>query len=369
MSKAARNRRRRQAERQLRRRGFTGPLQGAAALSLLEQETAQTLMPCRATFLDDPLFGGRAVRVTGVTPEGDLITALGSAPDVPVMLFEPEHILALQDTITEQTRDGRIDALVSSGWHRMPPGVMAGLPADGWGLYRTGGGVQLCDPYAGIFAEGRPDLDRRWLSAADRTGSVMVFFGPFLGVRIPAGRSPRTYTGQDRAREFADGRRKGLLAAASVRWHAATREQTATWVLLAENLLGLPLPPAVYVPAPALKSHGGPLGLARLAGLGRGPLDIPVTRQLAARLTATDVDLIRPGDDSGAFTAGYSHPGGPDDPLFITWRTSAARHGHILVIAGTQDLLPDPVTSPAQILAVIQASRGALTPLTLGGQR
>ena len=156
-----------------------------------------------------------------------------------------------------------------------------------------------------------------------------------------------------------------------MRWHAATSGQTATWVLLAENLLGLPLPPTIYVPAQALKSHGGPqaLGLAKLDGLGHQPLDIPVTRQLAARLTSTDVDLIRPGDDSGAFIAGYTHPGGPSDPRFVIWSASAARHGHILVIAGTKDLLPDPSTNPDQILAVIQASRGALSPLTSADHR
>ena len=71
---------------------------------------------------------------------------------------------------------------------------MAGLPADGWGLYRTAAGVALKDPYGCAYAEGRLTLDPEWVSAAVSTGSVMVFVGPSLGVRIPDGRSPESYT-------------------------------------------------------------------------------------------------------------------------------------------------------------------------------
>jgi hypothetical protein len=213
MGKAARNRRHRQqqsrAAERLKRHGNTGYLRAdsAEAREIFEQVNAETEMPCRATFLDDPLFGGRAARVTGMTPAGDLITDTGRDADrVPALLFEPVHTIALKDPVTGLMHEARIDVLVGAGWQRVPPRfVMAGLPADGWGLYRTASGVELCDPYGCIVAEGRLTLDPEWVSAAVSVGSVMVFIGPSLGVRIPPGRSPESYTDRDRAREFRGG--------------------------------------------------------------------------------------------------------------------------------------------------------------------
>jgi hypothetical protein len=65
----------RAAER-LRREGYSGPLlpESAETQELIEQVYAETELPCRATFLDDPLFGVRASRVTGMTAGGDLLT-------------------------------------------------------------------------------------------------------------------------------------------------------------------------------------------------------------------------------------------------------------------------------------------------------
>src|ERR1022692_4150066 len=162
MGKAARNRRSRQqqsrAAERLQRRGSTGPLRGgsAEARELFAKVSAETEMPCRATFMDDPLFGGHPATVTGITPEGGLITETGGeAGRVPVLLFEPVHTLAVKDGVTGLMHEARTDGLVGAGWQRVPPQfLMAGLPADGWGLYRTATGVELRDPYGCTFAEG-----------------------------------------------------------------------------------------------------------------------------------------------------------------------------------------------------------------------
>jgi hypothetical protein len=374
MGKAERNRRNRRqrpgpAER-LKRDGSTGPLRGgsAEARELFEHVAAETEMPCRATFMDDPLFGGRAARVTGMTPEGGLITGRGpDADQVPVLLFEPVHTIAVQDPVTGLYHEARIDTLVGTGWQRVPPRfLMAGLPADGWGLYRTAAGVELVDPYGGLYAEGRLALDPKWISAAVSTGAVMVFIGPNLGIRIPPERPPESYTDRDRIREFRYGRENGLLAAATVKWHTSPPGETATWVLLRENELGPACPPVAYVPRLNLKAHGGPqaFGFASLEKLGAEPMEIPVARGLAARITDADVDLIRPDDETGFFIAGYRTPGGPGDERFAAWRAAAARHGHILVITGSRDILPSEDTDYARVVDVVRASRGALVPLT-----
>ncbi len=374
MGKAERNRRNRRRQRgaaeRLKRYGSTGPLRAgsAEAWELLEQVAGETEMPCRATFLDDPLFGSRAARVTGTTPEGGLITDSGPGADqVPVLLFEPVHTIAVKDPVTGLCHEPRIDTLVGLGWQRVPPRfLMAGLPADGWGLYRTATGVELLDPYGGVYAEGRLSLDPEWVSAAVSTGAVMVFVGPNLGIRVPPRRSPETYTDRDRAEEFRAGRENGLLAAATVQWHISQPTETMTWALLREDVLGPGAPPVAYVPLLNLKAHGGPqaFGLVDLAGSGREFVEVPVTHDLAARITNTDVDLVRPDDETGVFIAGYRPPGGPDDERFTAWRAAAARHGRILVITGSRDLLPAEDTDFTHILDVVRASRGALVPLT-----
>ena len=371
MGKAERNRRNRRrqpgAAERLRRYGSTGPFRAgsAEARELFEQVVAEDEMPCRATFLDDPLFGSRAARVTGTTPDGGLVTGSGHEADrVPVLLFEPVHTIALTDPVTGLCHEPRIETLVGSGWQRVPPRfVMVGMPADGWGLYRTPTGVELLDPYGCVYAEGRLALDPEWVSAAVSTGAVMVLVGPSLGIRVPPGRTPQSYTDRDRIREFRTGRENGLLAAATVKWHTSPPEQTVTWVLLRENAIGPGTPPVAYVPLLNLKAHGGPkaFGFTDLAGSGREPMEVPTARGLAARITTTDLDLIRPGDDTGGFIAGYRNPGGPADERFAAWREAASRHGRILVITGTRHL--DPGQGYAHVLDVIRSSRGAWVPL------
>ena len=374
MGKAARNKRNRRSQT----RPAEQPGQNVTAgfrsgtpefRELFDRIAAETEMPCRATFMDDPLLGnGRPSIVTGTAPDGGLITETGGHADrVPVLLFEPTQCAALVDPVTGAWHEPRINSLVAAGWQRVPPQfVMAGLPADGWGLHRTATGVRLTDPYGCTYAEGRLTLDPEWVSAAVSTGSVMVLVGPSLGVRIPDGRAPQSYTPRDRAAKFNYGRRNGLIAAATVLWHTSPPDETTDWVLLVEGALGLPTPPIAYVPALNLKKHGGPqaFGFADLAGFGREPMQIPVARGLAARITDVDVDLIRPGDETGGFVVGYRNSGGPGDETFAAWRAAAARHGRILVITGSRHILPGPDTDLTHIVDVVRSSRGAVVPLT-----
>jgi hypothetical protein len=345
MGRAARNKR----NRQLQDRPAEQPRQDVPAgfragtpefRELFDRVAAETEMPCRAAFMDDPVFGSNNRRmVTGMAPDGGLVTESGGQADrMPALLFEPVNCMALVDPVTGAWHEPRIDSLVAAGWQRVPPRfVMVGMPADGWSLYRTATGVVLCDPYGCTYAEGQLTLDPEWVSAAVSTGAVMILIGPSLGVRIPDGRTPESYTSRERAGEFTYGRQNGLIAAATVRWHTSPPEETTSWVPLAEGALGLPTPPVVYVPALNLKRHGGPqaFGFAGLAGFGREPMEIPVARGLAARITDVDIDLVRPGDETGGFVVGYRNRGGLGDKSFAAWRAAAksARHSATTFLA------------------------------------
>lgn len=387
MGKAARNRRRRGHRggpgstgpgwmstlgRTSAPEGVTGPLRRTEAMQMLDQLHEQTLMPCRATYLDDPVFGaGRLLPVTDVTTDGQIVTdPNGMSHQTPVLLFEPDHMAVLQNARTGSGIEARITSLVAAGWTQVPPRfVLAGMPADGWGIYRTATGVQLLDPYGCTFAEGELSLDPEWVSAAVSAHGVLVFVGPMLGVRIPPGRTAESYTTRDRAEEFRRGRQNGLLAAATVAWHGGPPEETVTWVLLPEGFFGHPLPPLAYVPLANMKRGGGPqsFGFTDLTWFARKTMQIPVAQGLEARITATDVDLIRAGHDQlPDFVAG--HRALPSDPFFPAWRAMAARHQHIMVVVGRRDLVPpqeaDPQHQVNHMLDAIRGSHGALVPLT-----
>jgi hypothetical protein len=378
MSKAARNRRQRtqghpqdgprdsgawQAARLRELSGQDGGVHGDQAIELLQELAWNPVMPCRATFLDDPMFGGRPVPVTGMTDEGQLLTDLSDKPEqIPVLLFEPDRVVLMKDTMTGMTYEWQTEAMVSTGFHRVPPRfVMGFLPADGWGVQRTPGGVVLRDADGAVRAQAELNLDPEWVSAAASCRSVLVLWGTRLGVRVLPGRPP--YTDRGRAEEFRRGRREGTLLAASVSWRGLLEEAT-DWVLFREGSFGLPLPTA-YVPSWYFKSSGGPdaFGFTSLARLGAGKMRISRARGLVAELTPTDLDLIRPDADADlGIVTGYHVP--PGDPYFADWRAEVLRKRHVLIVTGRQAVPYAPDTLPEQALAVLRESEAATVPLT-----
>ncbi len=89
-----------------------------------------------------------------------------------------------------------------------------------------------------------------------------------------------------------------------------------------------------------------------------------MTPHLAARVTETDVDLVRPDDETGGIVAGYLNPDPAGDKRFAAWRAAAARHGRIVVITGSAELLTGDDVSPERLWEVLGTSHGALVPLT-----
>ena len=162
-----------------------------------------------------------------------------------------------------------------------------------------------------------------------------------------------------------------MLAAATVAWRTDPPAETVTWVLLRENALGPQSPPAVYVPQLNLKGHGGPraLGLRSLSAAGSGLVEVPETPHLAARVTETDVDLVRPDEDIGGFVAGYRSPVPAGDELFVGWRAAAARHGRIVVITGSAELLIGGDITYDRLWEILPTSHGAIVPLTRDSAR
>ncbi|SNT61948.1 hypothetical protein SAMN05216276_108626 [Streptosporangium subroseum] len=341
MGKAERNRKRRQ-----RQSGHghpwtevpPGAVRGGtqAAVSLAADIFEETQMPCRTAFLDDPLFGGPKAAVTAIQPDGSVLTDGEIINPGPVVLFEPIKVMMVKDTRTGTVHEARTEGVISGGFHRVPRGIMASLPAEGWNLYRTATGLMLCDTFEGIWAEGTLELDPAWVSEATSQGWVTVFFGPRLGVRIPPHTSAQSYTLQQRIAEFRQGRSEGLCAAASVKWHPVAPQETRSWVLLPAGTFGQPLPVA-YMPQLNFTRLGGPEAF----GFVRTPerlADIPIAVGVTAEVTPTDVDLVQPHlDDSLNFVGGYRAPGGATDLRYAAWHAAAHTHGQILVITGHQD--------------------------------
>ncbi|MEV4753422.1 hypothetical protein AB0K21_44365 [Streptosporangium sp. NPDC049248] len=312
-----------------------------AAVTLAADIFEETQMPCRAIFMDDPMLGGPQATVIGIQADGSVVTDGKAINPSPVVLFEPVKAMMVKDTRTGTVHEARTEGIISGGFHRVPLGVMASMPAEGWGLYRTATGLMLRDTFGGVWAEGTLDLDPAWVSEATSYGWVTVLFGPRLGIRVPPGKSAQSYTLQQRIAEFRQGRSEGLCAAASVKWHPAVPKETMSWVLLPAGIFGQPLPLA-YMPQFNFTHLGGP----ETFGFVQTPerfADVPTALGLAADVTPTDVDLFQPHLDEGLnFVGGYRVSAGATDPGYTAWRKDAHAHGRILVITGHQDFPAGP---------------------------
>jgi len=326
-------------------------------------------MECRATYLDDYLFGGAKTVVDDVLPDGTLVgTEPAKVP--PVVLFEPSQAMVLEDTKTGTVQDSLTTSIIAAGFRRIPRGILANFPAQGWGLYRTETGLMLRDSFGGIWAESVIDLDPAWEAEATRQGWVTVFVGPYMGIRVPPGKTEKTYTFEQRRQEFRFGRQEGLCAGAQVRWHPEPADETTTWVLLPPGSPFGPLPFA-YVPQYHFTTVGGPeaFGFVPTPEL---LSEVPTAIGLVADAAPGDFDLYQPHlDNAIGFVGGYRALGGATDPFYTSWRQAVLDNGRALIITGHQEfpagpqyLHHDPHDLVKQARQVVRSSYAAVVPLT-----
>jgi hypothetical protein len=337
-------RRVRRQDRRPRAAGSEGPqlIRGAEDL-LADPALTSTDMPCRLTYLDDPVFGSMQPAV-GVSPEGTLITdSSGTEEPIPVILFEPVKVIMSENKTTGLVTELRTEAIVACGFHRVPPpaSVWAAEPAAGWELLRQPGQLALRDASGDIWASAQVTPDPRWVSAAASRRHVIVFYGPQLGVRAPAGKRPAQYTTAARAAEFRAARSQGLVSVATVPWNGEAPDGTLGWLTLLPGSFGQPLP-AIFVPEFTFARHGGPamFGLTRVAAGGHGP-ETGFTRNVVARVTRTDIDLMNPAEDrQPRWIGGVSYPGAID----AAWARAARRRRLALLVTGPRLPAATPAT-------------------------
>jgi hypothetical protein len=373
MGKGARNRRRRQLQVATRPPRLAWDMFGESLNGRQEKmiEVLQNVdMPCRTTTSSDPLFGGPGAMISEILTDGRVLTdPYEAVPVLPVALFEPSQLIAVKDLRTSTLHEPRMEYIISAGFHRQPRGILSNFPAEGWGLYRTRTGLMLRDQFGGAWAKGTVTPDPGWLELAARHYWVTVYYGPWLGVRLPEGKTERTYTLHDRIAEFRRGREQGLCAAASVRWHPEIFDQTMEWVLFPAQTFGQPYPIA-YVPVWNFDHLGGPgtFGLEPVTLRGHSIGPVPVAHDLAVDVTSTDVDFFQPHLDTAInFVAGYHVPADSPDPLFPAWRQMTLQAGKVLLIAGSKDMPAGPALideDPHDVMAraeeALRASHAAL---------
>lgn len=324
-----------------------GPLRGddPGAQALLDRLATEHHMPCKLTYLNDPIFGWGASPIADITEDGTLIPdRSGTLDPVPVAMFEPPAAVASHDYRTGTVHDLLTESIIAAGFHRIPAGpVWTGRPAPGWGVHRTTDGVVLRGPDGSVHAEGAATLDPAWVSTATSLGYVLVLHGPRLGIRTPPGRTEASYTIEARAQEIRRGRREGLLAGATVTWHPMPLEETLQWVLFPAGMYSQPLPIA-YIPIWEFNRHGGPetFGLTPFQDLA----ETPHAHDMIAHITDTDVDLHRPGIDPDlSFIAGYHSVDGHTDGRYATWKNAALDTGQILLITGRREIPTGPAAA------------------------
>jgi hypothetical protein len=137
-----------------------GPLDGhdRQTQALLARLATEHHMPCKLTYLDDPVFGRGRVPVADITEDGTLIPdRSGTVDPIPVVMFEPSRCVISHDSRTGTAHDLLTEAIIAAGFHRIPAGpIWTGRPAQGWGLYRTADGLVLRDADGAVYAEATP---------------------------------------------------------------------------------------------------------------------------------------------------------------------------------------------------------------------
>jgi hypothetical protein len=214
-------------------------------------------------------------------------------------------------------------------------------------------------------------VDPAWASAAASYGSVAVLVGPYLCVRTPPGKTPATYTAQEKLEEFRRGRRMGLCTVGSVLWHPTPPPEALNWALFQPAAFGVPWPVA-YVPQWNFTPYGGPQALGFTPPIGPPPpegrhVSIHATTKLIAVVTGTDLDLHRTNQDPDiSYITGYHDMN--RDGFFTAWQQAAHAYGQILIITGEQEMPCEPGTTVAQAQQVLSDSWTAIVTVhsTLG---
>jgi len=384
MGKAARNRKRREQSRSQPSTASSdpaswqhwlpeGPLDGhdPQTHALLARLATEHHMPCKLTYLDDPVFGRRVLPVADITEDGTLILDHSDTVDpIPVAMFEPPRCVISHDTRTGTAHDLLTEAIIAAGFHRISAGALwTGRPAQGWGLYRNAEGLVLRDADGAVYAEATTALDPAWVSIATSLGSVLVLHGPCLGIRIPPGRTQASYTVADRAQEITRGRRDGLLAGATVSWHPELLVETLNWVLFQPGMCSQPLPIA-YIPIWEFNRHGGPETFGFIPF--RGFTDIPPAHGMVAHISDTDVDLYRLDIDPDlSFICGYHALEATTDGRYAAWKQAALTTRALLLITGHREIPTEASTQAAnpqacyhQIWEVLRESHIAVVTTT-----
>lgn len=341
------------------------PPRGSRPLNSIEDiEAAEDVwapdMPGRVTYLTDPVLGG-GQQAMGIGPGGQLIPDdSGTVEPIPVVMFEPAQVVMMRNKVTGLLQETRTEAIVAQGFHRMPGGMVQIIePAPGWEVRRLPGELVLRDSTGDVWARSKITPEPAWVSAAVSQRDVIVFYGPKLGVRTPPGMNPARYTTAERAAEFRQARREGLVTTATVTWRGEATGETLDWITFLPGSFGQPQA-GMFVPAADFTRNGGPeaFGLSRLGDHG---LSVPADplRTLVARVSRTDIDLIDPAEAVAFNMVGGVHY---SEGIRKTWREAALSDGQVLLLTGRSLPLqaPDDPLACAEALADLW---GAVVPV------
>ncbi|GAA2679399.1 MULTISPECIES: hypothetical protein [Actinosynnema] len=167
----------------------------------------------------DPVLVGEAaqdVRTEARTLiTGDHTTGGG---DEPVVVFEPLRAIGMRQG--GLTTEMQAFAIIQAGFARAASGRLRPPHLAHWSVRLTGDGLELWDD-GGLWAQAPHTPDPAWRAAAEQHGRVRVIYGVRTGVRVPTCLTPEDYTPQRRGEELLHSRGQGIVAVATVPWHAA----------------------------------------------------------------------------------------------------------------------------------------------------